>query len=410
MDGQQPTHGYTSPTNPLKAAILAAAMLAVAATCSLAHGQAMGKVALDPTPAAATADIAEAAAPAPLTASPAVAGPNASAVRTVAAVSAAPDAIAERDAPAADRSIETLRASLPVNTHTTGRSKLQHPAGLSMPALPVVLPAAEPAPSTPATELAMHTSTFPKESKEPDPAAQKSPANSTAAPAAASTPPAPAAKPPAPAADSIEKRPINTRITPPAAASSQPAAAATQAAAAPSTSSSLFAGAGNLAQVGAALAIVIGLIFVGKGLAKKFVPGARASGGKGVIEILARHPLAKNQSIVLVRIGSQIVALNQGKEASESVLVISDQAEVARIIGQIEGQSPRSIQAGFNNLLANARMDLERGDEDTEQESELRTISPENLDEQLEEMAAAKRQLMELRQHVRSVRDSLPRT
>ena len=165
-----------------------------------------------------------------------------------------------------------------------------------------------------------------------------------------------------------------------------------------------FSGVGGAGQTVAALAVVVGLILIGKALVKKFVPGAAASNGKGVIEILARHPLAKNQSIVLVRIGSQIVALNQGRESSESVLVISDTQEVARIIGQIEGKNPQSIQAGFNKLLANARMDLE-----TEREPEENTMSGENIDEQLEEMAAAKRQLMELRQHVRSVRDSLPR-
>ena len=61
------------------------------------------------------------------------------------------------------------------------------------------------------------------------------------------------------------------------------------------------------------------------------------------------------------------------------------------------------MQAGFNRLLANARMDLETD------EAEPASLGEENLDEQLEEMAAAKRQLMELRQHVRTVRDSLPR-
>ena len=159
-------------------------------------------------------------------------------------------------------------------------------------------------------------------------------------------------------------------------------------------------------QVVAALAIVVGLIFVGRALVRKFVPGAGASSGKGVIEILARHPLAKNQALVLVRIGSQIVALNQGRDTSESVLVISEPMEVARIIGQIEGKNPASIQAGFNRLLANARMDLEGSGAE---EPDLKSMGEENLDEQLEEMAAAKRQLMELRQHVRSVRDSLPR-
>jgi len=163
-------------------------------------------------------------------------------------------------------------------------------------------------------------------------------------------------------------------------------------------------------QVGAALAVVIGLIFIGKAAAKKYLPQAKAASGKNVIEILARHPLCKNQSLVLVRIGSQIVTLNQGKDSSQSVLVISDPTEVAKILGQIDGQNPNSIQAGFNKLLANARMDLEDPANDPDRDDfELRSMEPENLDSQLEEMAAAKRQLMELRQQVRSVRDNLSR-
>jgi flagellar biogenesis protein FliO len=222
-------------------------------------------------------------------------------------------------------------------------------------------------------------------------------------------PPAVVAVATMPAAASIEQQPIHPRLAE-APATQAAAAMGAGGADAASTSGSLYRSLGSLAQVGAALAVVLGLILIGKALAKKFLPGARVSGGKGVIEILARHPLSKNQSIVLVRIGTQIVALNQGRDSSESVLVISEPTEVARIIGQIEGQSPKSIQAGFNNLLANARMDLEQGESDTEQEPELRGMSPERLDEQLDEMAAAKRQLMELRQHVRSVRDSLPRS
>lgn len=204
---------------------------------------------------------------------------------------------------------------------------------------------------------------------------------------------------------SIENQAIHPAIT---AADSQksgtPAKTSTQAA---DASSGWFSQLKGLAQVVGAMAVVIGLIFIFKGLAKKFVPGAKAAGGKGVIEVLARHPIAKNQAIVLVRIGSQIVALNQGRESSESVLVISEATEVAKIIGQIEGKKPQSSQAGFTKLLANARVDLER---DESAEPDLSAISPENLDEQLEEMAAAKRQLMELRQHVRSVRDRLPKS
>ena len=99
--------------------------------------------------------------------------------------------------------------------------------------------------------------------------------------------------------------------------------------------------------------------------------------------------------------------LGEGFRDPAQKIEATGQVEVARIIGQIEGKNPNSISAGFNNLLANARMDLEEnGDADAAEKS----IDPEGLDEQLEEMAAAKRQLMELRQHVRSVRDRMPST
>jgi flagellar biogenesis protein FliO len=173
---------------------------------------------------------------------------------------------------------------------------------------------------------------------------------------------------------------------------------------APPAQTSLYARFTSIGQVAAALLVVVGLILIGRALVRKFVPGAAAGTGKGVMEILARYPLAKNQSLVLVRIGSQLVVLNQTREASQSVMVISDQVEVANILGQIQGAKPRSIQEGFSNLLANARMDLESEPPNANEA----TIEMGDLDSQLDEMAAAKRQLMELRQQVRSVRESLP--
>jgi hypothetical protein len=76
-------------------------------------------------------------------------------------------------------------------------------------------------------------------------------------------------------------------------------------------------------------------------------------------------------------------------------------------MGQIDGQSPKSIQAGFNRLLANAAVDLEDPANDPDRESPA--IDPGSLDDQLEEMAAARRQLMDLRSQVRTVRDKMPR-
>ena len=82
-------------------------------------------------------------------------------------------------------------------------------------------------------------------------------------------------------------------------------------------------------------------------------------------------------------------------------------------MGQIEGTNPQSIQAGFSKLLANARMDLEDPANDPDAPAtaprEASFSDVDDLDAQLDEMAAAKRQLMDLRQQVRSVRDHLPR-
>lgn len=159
-------------------------------------------------------------------------------------------------------------------------------------------------------------------------------------------------------------------------------------------------------QVFCALAVVIGLILLGRNMARKFIPGAATGSGKGVVEVLARHPLGRNQSIVLVRIGSQIVALNQTKENSQSVLVISDQQEVANILGQVQGLKTTSIQQQFNGYLKTAERELEAG-EDPDLLEASKAIETNDLDSQLDEMAAARRQLMELRQQVRSVRDNL---
>ncbi len=371
-----------------KRAVLMLGVLLAPAGMSAVRGQAMGKATID-APTAAEDPVAATAAPVPTAAprnfAPAPAAPAASATPAT-ETPAAPTAVAQPavPSPAPQLTISPDILRVPAN-----------PRGLSMPALPPVLSLNAP-----------QSSTVPEApSIPPVQAAPVPPADVPAATAPAAVTPE-AAPHSDPTTSTIEQKPIRPRSTETDAAVS-PVASAAGASPDNKPSFSWPSGVGSMFQAAAALAVVLGLIFIGRGLARKFIPGARAASGKGVVEILARHPLCKNQSLVLVRIGSQIVALNQCKESSESVLVISDSAEVARIIGQIEGRSPTSIQAGFNSLLANARMDLEQNEE--EAEPELRGMNPEKLDEQLDEMAAAKRQLMELRQHVRSVRDKLPR-
>jgi flagellar biogenesis protein FliO len=245
----------------------------------------------------------------------------------------------------------------------------------------------------------------------PTPGASNTPAGTTTPSKAEATPVAPAAevtetvattKPAEPAVAAIEHTPIKpkTEVTSEGSTAQKPDA--------PNPSSGLM----SALQVGGALAIVLGIIVIGRALMRKFMPGAAVGNGKGVMETLARYPIGRNQSVVLLRIGSQIVALNQTKEASQSILVISEPMEVAKIIGQVAGEDPKSIQSSFNRALSNARMDLENPGEASDEtemlQGRVEEGAEDDLDQQLEEMAAAKRQLMELRAQVRSVRDNLP--
>ncbi len=190
----------------------------------------------------------------------------------------------------------------------------------------------------------------------------------------------------------------------------------------------------SIFRVVGALGIVLGLLLVGRTLMVRLNQknGAAGDKEKPIFEILSRHPLCKNQSLVMVRIGSQIVVLNQGKESSQSVLVVNDPAEVANLLAQVQGTKSGSAQAGFKTLLTDARREMETqpparshrfgaatsaiaGENDfagsrgaLSADAQGETENLDNLDDQLDEMAAARRQLMELRQQVQSVRQKLP--
>jgi len=391
MDGQS-MHPTTTRLKTVRAAAALVALMAVGlGSPATAVAQAMGKAIVDPGAAALTPAAPPVASPAAPTPAPALdiqlRTPTTVPLQTAEAAKAGEPVSAAREA---------FAASVEKPAEKTVEKSAERVASGSV---DLVAPSGPPAPAFSDAAKSVDNAVPASPTAEPRPEPK---------PAAVAAEPAPhAATAPSITASAIEQEPIRLHAGVTAKAGESNLAAGAAPASQPAAGLNLPSGLNNLGQVAAALAIVIGLIFVGKAAVRKFVPGANTPAGKGVIEILARHPLSKNQALVLVRIGSQIVALSQGKDASESVLVISDAAEVAKIIGQIEGKNPASSQAGFTRLLANARIDLER---EGDQEPEVRDMPAETLDEQLDEMAAAKRQLMELRQHVRSVRDSLPRT
>lgn len=143
-----------------------------------------------------------------------------------------------------------------------------------------------------------------------------------------------------------------------------------------SSSAAAEGGGGSIVDTVISLAIVLGLIF-GCAAAFRKLSGARgplaAALGRagrspsGLLEILARYPLGRGQTLVLLRLDRRVLLLSQsvtgrlGCSASFTVLCeVTDPEDVASILGKAQDEEGDSMAARFRSLLG--RFD-EPGDE-----------------------------------------------
>lgn len=116
----------------------------------------------------------------------------------------------------------------------------------------------------------------------------------------------------------------------------------------------------SIARTVGALAIVLGGIFLLAMVVKRVNPmWARAGRPSGVLEILARYPVARGQQLVLLKLARRIILVHQTKAAMTTIADVSDPGEVAALMSRIEAASGRPRGAAFQSQLTEATADYD---------------------------------------------------
>ncbi len=175
--------------------------------------------------------------------------------------------------------------------------------------------------------------------------------------------------PAAPIISPREKRPLGSgapRSTPP---THDPAIARTPAGAPPAIGNREISGSGGggwLVQTGAALALVIALIFTIKwaaqrlarhagGLAWQLGPAGRAP--SGLLEVLGRFPVSRGHSLILLKLDRRILLLGQSASGFTTLSQVTDPEEVASLIIKSRDDEGASMAARFNEILHDMERD-----------------------------------------------------
>jgi flagellar biogenesis protein FliO len=109
----------------------------------------------------------------------------------------------------------------------------------------------------------------------------------------------------------------------------------------------------DVTRVLGALAIVIGLLLLMRAVVKRISRGWAASGERpsGVLEILARYPIGRAQSLVLLKVARRIILVHQNGTAMTALSEITDPDEVAGLLSRLEAGSSERGAAKFRNAL-----------------------------------------------------------
>ncbi|MHC4427866.1 MAG: hypothetical protein ACYS0D_04590 [Planctomycetota bacterium] len=113
-------------------------------------------------------------------------------------------------------------------------------------------------------------------------------------------------------------------------------------------------GIGELGRVTAALAAVLGLLYLVRALLRRAgVGGPLGGGGRpgGVLGVLARYPIARGQQLVLLKLGSRVVLLHQSRAGLTPISEVVEPDEVAALLGRIEGDGREVTSGRFTAML-----------------------------------------------------------
>jgi len=99
------------------------------------------------------------------------------------------------------------------------------------------------------------------------------------------------------------------------------------------------------------LAVVLLLVLGAAWLVKRYLPARRLVTGSGVLEIVARLPLAPRQSLVLVKMGRRMILVGVSPERVNTVCLVDDPDQVAELIGRMASETRESASRAFDQSL-----------------------------------------------------------
>jgi flagellar biogenesis protein FliO len=102
---------------------------------------------------------------------------------------------------------------------------------------------------------------------------------------------------------------------------------------------------------GAALAVVLALIFVLRGVLARWAGRSAAGINSPVVEVLHRTALAPRQHLVLIRLGARVLLVNESASGLRTLATIRDPQEVADLLANLSAGKPSSASSGFHDLM-----------------------------------------------------------
>jgi flagellar biosynthetic protein FliO len=95
------------------------------------------------------------------------------------------------------------------------------------------------------------------------------------------------------------------------------------------------------------LGVVLSLILALAWIIRRYRPARAMLGGGGVLEVVARLPVSSKQTLLLVRMGRQLVLLGQSQDQVTMLTEVNDPEEVSSIIGEAVSRTNRSLSHEF---------------------------------------------------------------
>jgi flagellar biogenesis protein FliO len=107
----------------------------------------------------------------------------------------------------------------------------------------------------------------------------------------------------------------------------------------------------GIARVIASLGVVLALLWGLRRVLRRHSMAGGAGRPSGVLEILARYPVARGQQLILLKLARRILLVHQNGSAMTPLAEVNDPDEVASLLARVEAGSTGATAAKFRRML-----------------------------------------------------------